>query len=84
MNNKLLLMLESETIRYEFYLVGIARSNVDRTLVRYELCYNRIESMALGSSVTRGARLHQNFDEFVNMLVAKGFREVTIHTKKFA
>lgn len=85
MNKQMIIMLENEDTRYEFYMQGIKRSNVDDTIVRYELQYNYIHNLGLGSSVTYGLHLFgESLEQLIERLLMKGFKPVTYQTKKFA
>ena len=78
-------MLENSDTRYEFYMQGIKRSNIDDTIVRWELRYDLIHKMSLGSSHTSGHRIVcDTFETFVEKLLLKGFETVTYYTRKFA
>ena len=78
-------MLENSDTRYEFYMQGIKKSNFDDTIVRWELRYDLIHKMSLGSSHKSGNRIVcDTFETFVEKLVLKGFKPVTYDTMKFA
>ena len=82
---KMIIMLEDDDTRYEFYMKGIKRSNIDDTIVRWELRYDLIHNMGLGSSHTTGHRIVcDTFETFVEKLLLKGFEPVTYDTRKFA
>lgn len=82
---KMIIMLENDNTRYEFYMQGIKKSNIDNTIVRWELRYDLIHKMSLGSSHTTGHRIvRDTFETFVEKLLLEGFEEVTFSTRKFA
>ena len=81
----MIIMLENSDTRYEFYMQGIKRSNIDDPIVRWELRYDYIHNMTLGSSHTTGNRIVcDTFETFVEKLLLKGFEPVTYDTRKFA
>ena len=79
----MLIMLENEDTRYEFYMEPIYKSNIDSTVVRYELRYKRVHHLTLGSSVS-DSRVIGSVENFISDLLVKGYKEVTFETKKFA
>lgn len=80
-----LVMLENEDTRYEFYMQGIRRSNIDDTIVEYELKYDRYQLLSsTGGTVSFGNRLYDDFERFVEKLLLKGFRKVDHNTKSFS
>lgn len=79
---KMIVMLENDDTRYEIYMQGIERSNLDSTIVRWELRYEYIHKMSLGSSHSTGNRIYGEFEKFVSSLLLKGFNLVT--DRKFA
>ena len=82
---EMIIMLEDNDTRYEFYMAPIKENNVSDKIVRYELRYDRIHSMTLGSEVSHGNRvLGDTFEQLVSKLLLKGFKPVTFETKKFA
>ena len=82
---EMIIMLEDNDTRYEFYMYGIKESNVSDKIVRWELRYDRIHSMVLGSEVSMSNRvLGLTFEQMLNNLLLKGFKPVTFETKKFA
>lgn len=82
--DKMIIMLEDENTRYEFYLQGIQRSNIDKTIVRCEIRYKIIQRGVYGSSVSYGTLYGKTLQEEINLLLSKGFKEVTFETMKFA
>lgn len=84
MNRQYLIMMEKAgDTRYEFYLQGIERSNLDSTIVRWELRYDRIKNLGTGSSVSFGNREYGKLDEVITKLTNAGFVPVTFETKTF-
>lgn len=81
---KMIIMLEDKDTRYEIYLQGIERSNIDNTIVGYETRYNVIQNLTFGASAHHGQMLRGNLDDFISNLISKGFEVVTHKTKKFA
>ena len=82
---KMIIMLENNDTRYEFYMKGIKKSNVNDTIVRWELRYDCIHRMTNGSSHTTGNRIScGTFETFVEKLLLNGFESVTYDTRKFA
>ena len=82
---EMIIMLEDNDTRYEFYMAGIKESNVSDKIVRWELRYDRIHSMVLGSEVSLSNRvIGLTFEQLLNNLLLKGFKPVTFETKKFA
>lgn len=79
---EMIVMLENDDTRYEIYMQGVERSNLDSTIVKWELRYEHIHKMSLGSSHDSGNRIYGGFEEFVSNLLLKGFHVVT--TRKFA
>ena len=81
----MLIMLENNDTRYEFYMQGIKRSNIDDTIVRWELRYDVKHNLTLGSTLSYNNRLlGHTFEEFVEKLLLEGFEVVTFSTRKFA
>lgn len=82
---EMLIMLENEDTRYEFYMQGIKRSNVSDVIVRWEIRYDLTHKMTLGGTKSYGNRvIGCTFEELVSRLLLKGFKQVTFETKKFA
>lgn len=83
---KMLIMLESQDTRYEVYMQGIKRSNVDDTIVRWEARYNCFMRFPSGSSsASYGNRIAlTTLEDFIEDLLLSGYEVVTYETKKFA
>ena len=82
---KMIIMLENNDSRYEFYMKGIKRSNVDDTIVRWELRYDYIHRMVNGSSHTTGNRiLCGTFETIVEKLhhIDRGYEEFEYKLQK--
>ena len=85
MRRVMLIMLENEDTRYEFYMRGIKESNVSDKIVRWELRYNLIHNMVLGGTMSFDNKvIGQTFEGLVSKLLLKGFEVVTFETKNFA
>jgi len=81
----MIIMLENDDTRYEFYMAAIKESNVSDKIARWELRYDRIHSLVLGSEVSFSNRLvGVTFEQMISNLLLKGFKPVTFETKKFA
>lgn len=84
MNRVLVIMLEDEDSRFEFYMKGVKRSNLDDTIVRYELVYDYVRLCGTGSTKSYNNRIFGDFEKLMNKLLLDGFKPVTYETMKFA
>lgn len=73
---KNILVLEDNEAKYEIYMQSVERSNVDNTIVRWELRYDYICKSFTGCSVTYGNRMHESFESFVSHALMAGMQIV--------
>lgn len=72
----MLIKLENEEARYEIFMQGIRKSNVDDTIVRYELRYDYYQKLTFGSSLSHDNRIYKPLEKFIENLLLKGFKKV--------
>lgn len=84
---KKMIMLENPegTMRYDFFLVGIKRSNIDSTIVRYEPHYRYHQFLGTGSTVCEDKfRSREDGNQFFLKLKSEGWKVVDFNTMSFA
>lgn len=71
-----ILILEDSEAKYEIYMQSVERSNVDSTIVGWELRYDYICKFSTGCSVTHGNRMNESFESFVSHALMHGMQIV--------
>ena len=79
----LIIMLEKDDVRYEYYLYGIKTSNVDPTICKYEVRERRVRRL-IGGSTEATNTVYDDVINRINHLICTGFHEVTFKTRSFA
>ncbi len=72
----MIITLKNEKARYEIFMRGIKKSNIDDEIVGYELRYDCFQKLTFGSSLSTDNILHEPLEKFISDLLLKGFKKV--------
>lgn len=76
MTTKMITTLENNKgSKYVIYMQGIEKSNLDKTIVRWEARYDHVQNLVFGASVSYGNRIFK-LEEFISELLVNGYREI--------